>query len=523
VVELRALDPAKDHYLFTLREQAADQAALLPLVDRLSEAVRLRLREGEQEVRSSDIQVASAVTPNLEAYRHYFLGQQFVAQADMEAALGEFRAAVKGDPGFTAARLRLWHTGLYVGDEEFELAGDLLGAADALPAKERALATALGALHTGELARARAAAAPLAARFPEDRDTLIIAGDVLGATGDLAGAELAFRALLALDRRNALALGNLVVTLFDAGRPAEALAVTGDLAEPPPGWALLVASWSAGYVGDVDRAERLGRAAIEAGNKFDAFMMLSMAADARGDRAGLQQALEETGRRAEGAVIKVWQRLSVMAALGRWREAVPQGEPPPPIGRVGWITARVLMGIGRTEEARRLVRGLPAVEGWSLLVLLARLGDAERVAAITAELPADGYPHRLGESLLAWLRGDRETALAALRALDTGSRSQVAWLRGTVAAELGKDEEAVDALGRYDRLMRGGGEELERIDMLPRGRITRARSLDRLGRRAEAREVVRRQLDVWRDADADLPLLAEAKALCGKLGCKAPD
>jgi hypothetical protein len=155
-------------------------------------------------------------------------------------------------------------------------------------------------------------------------------------------------------------------------------------------------------------------------------------------------------------------------------------------------------------------------------VLLARLGDAERVAAITADLPAGGYPRRLGEALQAWLRGERAEALAALRALDTGSRSQVAWLRGTVAAELRLHEEAVEALSRYQRLMRGGSEELERIDLLPRARLQLARSLDALGRRAEAREVVARQLDVWRDADPDLPLLAEAKVVCRQVGCRAP-
>jgi tetratricopeptide (TPR) repeat protein len=279
----------------------------------------------------------------------------------------------------------------------------------------------------------------------------------------------------------------------------------------------------AALVGDVERAGRLARAALEAGNRFDGYIVQSMVADAKGDRAGLRQALEETERRAENEGVKVWQRLNVMAALGRWGEAVPQGEPPPPRGRDGWNIARVLMGTGRTEEARCLVRGVPAVEGWLLLVLLARLGDAERVAAISAELPAGSYPRRLGEALQAWLRGEQAQALAALRSLDTGSRSQVAWLRGMIAAELGRHDEAVEPLARYQRLIRGGAEELERIDMLPRARLQLARSLDALGRRAEAREVVARQLDVWREADPDLPLLAEAKALCRKLGCKAPD
>ena len=35
--------------------------------------------------------------------------------------------------------------------------------------------------------------------------------------------------------------------------------------------------------------------------------------------------------------------------------------------------------------------------------------------------------------------------------------------------------------------------------------------------------LLRVQLADWKDADPDLPFLAEAKALCRKLGCKAPE
>ena len=44
---------------------------------------------------------------------------------------------------------------------------------------------------------------------------------------------------------------------------------------------------------------------------------------------------------------------------------------------------------------------------------------------------------------------------------------------------------------------------------------------ERLGRRDEARVDAERLMDLWKDADPDLPLLAEAKATCRRLGCKA--
>ena len=44
---------------------------------------------------------------------------------------------------------------------------------------------------------------------------------------------------------------------------------------------------------------------------------------------------------------------------------------------------------------------------------------------------------------------------------------------------------------------------------------------ERLGRREEARADAERLMDLWKDADPDLPLLAEARAACRRLGCKA--
>jgi hypothetical protein len=113
VVELRALDPLRDHYLFTLREQAPDQAAILPLIDRLSERVRGALRETREEVRRSDVTLAEAVTPNLEAYRHYFKGKELRARLEEEAAAEEFQAALKLEPGFSLAQLELAHIALF--------------------------------------------------------------------------------------------------------------------------------------------------------------------------------------------------------------------------------------------------------------------------------------------------------------------------------------------------------------------------------------------------------------------------
>jgi hypothetical protein len=44
-----------------------------------------------------------------------------------------------------------------------------------------------------------------------------------------------------------------------------------------------------------------------------------------------------------------------------------------------------------------------------------------------------------------------------------------------------------------------------------------------MGDRTGAVATVERMLAMWKKADADLPMLAETRALCRKLGCKTPN
>jgi TolB-like protein len=74
-VELRAVDPEKDDYLFAVPERAAAKGDLFALMERLSDRVRERLRERPAEVESSKVQV-EPVTRSFEAWQHYFRGKR---------------------------------------------------------------------------------------------------------------------------------------------------------------------------------------------------------------------------------------------------------------------------------------------------------------------------------------------------------------------------------------------------------------------------------------------------------------
>ena len=86
--------------------------AIPELVDRVAGSIRQALRDGGGADGGGK---ASAVTQNLEAYRHYLLGQQFANETfDIPAAIAEYKAAIAADSGFAMPHLEMailagWH------------------------------------------------------------------------------------------------------------------------------------------------------------------------------------------------------------------------------------------------------------------------------------------------------------------------------------------------------------------------------------------------------------------------------
>jgi eukaryotic-like serine/threonine-protein kinase len=181
----------------------------------------------------------------------------------------------------------------------------------------------------------------------------------------------------------------------------------------------------------------------------------------------------------------------------------------------------ILAAAGDPEGSRRAWPGRDMAPTLDMLRHF-EAGDDERLAVIQGSFVPGGVGGQLAGALLAWRQGRRANALTALRALDRPAGWFVPYYRGLLAAEAGLHEEAVEALRRFERPMLFWGDGLLHPWLQARSRLQLARSLDALGRREEGRRYVELQLARWRQADPDLPLLAEARAVCRQLGCKAP-
>jgi tetratricopeptide (TPR) repeat protein len=520
VVELRALDPVKDHYLFTLREQAADQAALLPLVDRLSERVRGALQEQAAEVKGADVQVAAAVTPSLEAYRHYFKGKELRARLQDKAAKVEFEKALGLEPRFALAQLELGLIGMFWAEPEVE---QLIRAAATnaarLPEKERELILAYVDGFDGRAVEAERRAFRLVERYSEDGELVHLAAQM---AQDPAVEFQLRRRLVALAPDNEQAWAYLAAISVPLGRAGEVLAaaVPAERARPTAGMAVAVGLARLGTGRAAEAIEDFRRALQRGAEEGIVGAGLAISLLAVGDRVAFLAGLEgEKGLGKElglsGLEIKEGKLKAASARLGRL------GEPKGPAGSP-WRQERACLhaAAGDLATARRV-----ASEQAEVPVL----DDFWYLAAPEAVMRAAQAQHGADSRTGRWLRaisrreqGDLAGAVAALGPLDPLECGRRTWLLGTLEAARGRHAEAEALLGRLEPCVSAGGAGVIDFLLHADGRIRRAGSLAALGRTAEARPLVERQLREWKDADADLPLLAEARAVCKQVGCQAP-
>lgn len=515
-VELRALDPEKDEYLFTLSEKATAKNDLLPLVDRLSDRVRERLRESAAEVSANEVSVAQAVTSDLEAYRHYFKGMERLARLDDDGALEEFRAALAIDPRFALAHLEVarWEA-FMVRDSRrsFELAGANVAS---LPVKERELVRASVGSRDGREDEKEPILESLAARFPDDRNVALAAARAVGCPEQIPYLRRALQLAPDWDRTRIW----LVYCLSEQGRWTEAIAEAeaAEAARPSPSSSTVVAL--ARYIsGDVDGAISAVRRAAQGGHSRWTRGLLVSALATRGDFAAARE-------EAKGLPDDMGpQRAIVPAEQGRLRDCLALQEA---FGRQEGSNRNLALRFSRAIVASAN-GSAPAGAGdagpgtgrggrfWTLVI-----HDPQELESLVAQTEPGSADGRLARALLVSERGDRAGAVDILGRVQDHHPDLESYYLGILASELGRDEEALGALREFERGNTPYFNNVIRAWQKARVRFHLARSLDRLGRRDEARAVLARQLDRWKDADTDLPLLADMKSLCAKIDCRKP-
>ena len=539
VVRVHGLDPITMVTLFDVEERvpaAAAEGTVPELVDRLAASIRQSLREGTGTDPGTG---GTAVTRNLEAYRHYLLGQQFANETfDVAAAIAEFKEALAADPEFAMPHLEMailagWH------DAPEEDARSHMEAAarnaGKLPDKERRLVLGFKAHVEQRYTEATRILDSLALDYPLDKQVLYVAGESFwhGDTpGGFARAAALFRAALDLDPAYLVAYTHLFEWLDRFG---------------PKGEALARAERAARFRPSAEAQSMVARALGASDRWTDALAAASSATSVSGGHH-----FESSYARAE-VLLGAGDRAEGERSLRRWLEP---GTRPGPRRVAAEVLGPQLAMQGRAREGRKVfldVTGEDAGQQYdfwdaSLLAYLALTGadtPAARRSLETHPLPPAGSNPRADRMawMLAWV-GLEEDAAARAHALPPGSLSERLYA-AVLALRERRHPGAIEILGDISRrtpsveppfllglAFAAAGRHAEALQafetvrsvhpiyvpapvyvLRPWADLLAAESLVHLGRRDEARARVKEWLAAWSDADPGLPLLAQARGL----------
>lgn len=538
VVELKGLDPATDRPLFTLSESARGAAETTAVLERLSEAARRKLRERGEDLKAGRLSLAAAVSPNLEAAGLYYQGVDCEARPSRRAthvidACGPlFERALALDPAFALAHFRLAVLLAPRGGAQAGARAHLeaaLRAVDRLPPREAELVRAWADHLEGRDEAALRRLDGSLSRFPDDREALELSATIRLGQGDHAGAVPFWERLLQLDPGDEAAHQDLVFSLAMLDRRDELRRVAERLEAQPPTLGLTRAAARARiWLGEGPAAVALARRAVERdGGPAARFLLgdMLLATAAYGEVEPILRAGVEA---APAALLSHYRLALALAGQGRLRAALDaldegtrRAKVPSPVEPV-YVRAALLAGSADAParwRAATTAHALDAGHAADLAVLLLLKGDAPHAAELAAGLREGTAAAAQYQALLAWRRGDAAGAAARLTAAEAANRWPTeglapAFLLAEVSAAAGLPRETLDAVERYRRLMPlGYWSSWARLrTMLLAGRAHLA-----LGDLAAARREADQLLSLLRRADADLPLLAEARALRARL------
>jgi putative peptide modification system cyclase len=101
------IDPRSDRTVFTETETAKNRDQLLDALERLTREIRGHLGESLAQIQETSVPLAKVTTRNLQALKSYSLGIQSIARGNEDQAVDLLERAVELDPQFATAHAKL--------------------------------------------------------------------------------------------------------------------------------------------------------------------------------------------------------------------------------------------------------------------------------------------------------------------------------------------------------------------------------------------------------------------------------
>lgn len=512
----RLVDPGTGKAVRSYMERARGDTQILNALGDIARQVRRDLGESLAAIEQSDRPLPRVTTPSLAALRLFADAQYHWDVGSYDEGVRLWETALEHDPYFAMAHASLgsaYYSHIYslvnLAEEHYRLAIELT---ERTTDRERLFIQANYESDRGHHAEAIERYRVYLGSYPDDYGVRYNLGNTLRSMGRFEQAAREYREVVRLDPEHASAYINLATTLGEMGRIPEALENYGRAFKLRPEWV------------------------THSNLNHEYGMTLVVGGDRERGREVFEQAVAIPEMEARGlrslAFLDLYEgRFS--RARDRFEDALVIHEAAQEllsVARVHILLALVLDAQGDRDGARmHLERAAAFVDPQeSLTWIMVRLGtvyvrvgvldEAERLLEHVRARTDQGSPeqrsllHQLaGEIALA--AGDHERAVDLLRLAETEHRdaSTVESLARAYATA-GRTEEAIAA---HEELMATGYLALGWEPQLPWFAAHRrlAEAYRERGDTEKALATIRALLELWREADPDIPLLTEARRL----------
>ncbi len=498
--------------------QAASRETVLTALGTAASAMRSKLGESLHSIQKFDVPIEDATTPSLQALEAFSLGRKTAREKGSPADIPFYKRAIEIDPNFAVAYAALGVS--YVNLGQPSVGGEYVKRAyelrDRVSQREKYRISAYyHHIVTGELEKAAETYELWKQSYPRDFAPYINLGVSYSWLGEYEKSAAVVREALRLEPTNVLPYTNLAAQYIKLGRPDEAQAML-----------------------DQARARNLTSKFLRSNVCYLAFL--------RNDAATMEQQLAEVKDKPGDEDPLLSQQADTEAYYGRLKKAREFSrravESATRAGAneaaAGWLVNAALREaeFGNTAAARREVQdALRLSPGRDVVAVaalaLARVGEFARAEALLRDLETS-YPRNTvirvywAPSIRAAIhlgKGDATGALELLQGVapyELGSPPPTGlatlhpvYLRGQAYL---LDQQGDAAAREFQKILDHPGLVLNfPLHALARVQLGRARALG--GERPAARQAYDNFFAIWKDADADIPILRQARAEYARL------
>jgi eukaryotic-like serine/threonine-protein kinase len=527
VITLEAINSQSGEAIARQQAEAEGKEQVLKALGRASTEMRKHLGESLASIRKFNVPIEQATTASLEAFKNYTVGVELWRKGQYDQSVPMLKRAIELDGEFALAYAQLGTSyrdlrNLALGSKYLERAYQLR---DRVSERERLGISATYFRHiTGELDKRIETTSLLTQTYPQDPAAYHIHGNSLIITGEYEQAAEAYRAALRLDADFALSRANLALSLIGLNRFDEAREVIEEglarhmdsggfhnrlyLIAFLEGDAQAIArqvEWFTGRPDEYQIREMQARSFAFAGRRRQASEFFEQAA----------ALAEARGLVAEKARILA-NEANLNATFGMTRLAEKQAT----------LVLALLENKSITPE-ELLPSMVQQLDSQPLAWTLALCGEARR-AQLLAEDPA----RRLSANTMynsVWLPLTRATLelkrgpasepdkavqlLQAARQYEAAISFRPTWVRGQAYLQA---KGGARAAAEFERIIKHRGwDVLSPLWPLAHLGLARAAALE--GDVTKSRNAYEDFFLLWKDADAELPVLIEAKKEYGRL------